>query len=180
MAAVFERLPAVLDVAKLPPDTAIVVVRGSRLDAVFPYVELAQLGCASETVPAEHLFAWTLFHDFPDADRLFTHGMMTGISVQLRAEGTPTEARLDSAFQRKAIAVWTVRHVNVGDLRTVETHLVEPEGRAVYFDHGRLHFVMKGDTAVYDFVRAGTNRIRLTWCAHARARSEITVPLLRR
>jgi hypothetical protein len=188
MAVVLERLPAVLDVAALPPDTAIVVVRQNRLDAVFPYVPLADLQCDPDWQdtrsrragePANRPYAWLLSHDYPDASLLMDDAIFTGVRVVLPAGVTPTEARLDSVLGRAGVLV---RRFRCPALTTCSgsAYFSEPDRRAIYFDHGRLHFVMQGDSAVGDFAGAGTNRIRLGWCARPRARSEITVPLLRR
>jgi hypothetical protein len=88
-----------------------------------------------------------------------------------------TEARLDSAFGHVAVGVFTDGS-GPGDT-IVWTDLVEPEGRAIYFDHARLHLAIKGKAALAAFLAFNPDSVTLRWCTEAGKDTSLVTALLR-
>lgn len=176
------KLPHVLDVGALRPDTAVVVLRGNRIDAVVPVLPVAWLSCAPTTSregKRTQMFAWQITHDFPDASEFLDHSMrIVGMIAEPPVDAVPTTDLLDRAFTHAAVVVTGGRHPP-GSSQWLDPLLVEPEARAVYFDHGRLRVAIRGDSAVGTFMAPASDGVRLSWCAGRSIRSAFIVPVWR-
>jgi hypothetical protein len=49
----------------------------------------------------------------------------------------------------------------------------------VYFDHRRIHFVIKGAAAMTAFLALKPDSLGLTWCGATGADSQLTVAVIR-
>ena len=105
-----------------------------------------------------------------------TKELQTGIDVSVPASPVISEARLDSAFTRRAVGVWTGTWVRDG---AGPESITEPELRAVYFDQGRLHFVLKGKDAMNAFLSLKPDTVTLTWCGPSGFDRQLTVAVTR-
>jgi hypothetical protein len=103
----------------------------------------------------------------------------TGIAVHVSNASPVTEASLDSAFSRRAVGVWVTRVFPPMTDGYAPPELVEPELRAIYFDHHHLHYVIQGNSALQTFLRFNPERVELKWCTSARPDSVVSVPLVR-
>ncbi len=176
----------VLDVARMAADSALVLVRGDRLDAIFPAVGLNSEGCRRYAnlgqAPKMRSFGWSVSYRVPSLAEAPYSGytlISTGISVDLPEGTSVTETRLDSAFARRAVGVWISHGFPPLTDGVSQPQLVEPELRAIYFDNHRLHFVIKGMAAVRAFLALEPKRVDLKWCPSAARDSSISVPLVR-
>ena len=187
---------ATLDVGRMAADSALVLVRGDRLDAVFPTAELNADGCTLAAAGQPRGYSWTVSYRNPPlptaaelsgprrrealiAQRGEHLIVSTGIAVDLSNVSPVTEARLDSAFARRAVGVWITRVFPAMTDGYAPPELVEPELRAIYFDHHHLHYVIKGAAALHTFLRFNPERVDLKWCTREHSDSVVSVPLVR-
>jgi hypothetical protein len=193
----------------VPADSGYVLVRGDRIDVLFPRVPIEQLECVlpassyeTPIPPRLHAYAWSV--GWQRADTIAEHASMAGMMFAsvVSLAIAPTFDRLDSTFARVALRVirresrdwWPLP--NQHDPAAVRAYFArrgsrptavaakarsptEPDLRAIYFDHGRLHVAMKGIDARDSLLMGSRDTLTLSWCARTSTRNTAVVPVVR-
>jgi hypothetical protein len=197
--------PAAIDVAHMSAESALVVIRQDRLDAVFPVGPLPREGC---TTFREHAYVlhWNVGYETPPVARRIAAALDTTNASRTRAQldslhrllSTPSvrvsipltvdfsnttpisREMVDTAFGRRALWVETARVFRDGGDRAIGPDaLAEAERRAIYFDHGHLHLAIQGRAAVDAFGKDNPDSVTLAWCAANGRDTTVIVPLQR-
>lgn len=149
------------------------------IEAHFPALELAQMGCESTRVlPSGETVRWYQWHvtaDYPDASYPYNHFQALYVIVELPDVLQLTAAPLDSALATARITV----HEAFGQPPIGGTS-VRPRFARARFDGGRVRLRVEDQAVARAFRATRADSVSVGWCQRGELVSALTVPLKRR
>ncbi|HEY4130273.1 MAG TPA: hypothetical protein VGM50_06625 [Gemmatimonadaceae bacterium] len=194
MCAPSARAQGVSGASAVPPTTGYALVRGNRIDVLFPRVPLESLECRRPRIGAMQprfygnirLYAWKVGWNRVDTARAREHEAYLDIRAVFPNAAKPGVASIDSALAERTLWVmqtddaWPSTRV-FGEVGPAPpTTIFDPERRAMYLDQGRLHVAMQGSEALHALLDGSGDTLTISMCRLSPLEPLMKIPVIRR